>query len=512
MKAVEQNTVAAHTPEVKLFHRDETLTFSISVFGRKNFQNDLDVFEHINQYWESLDMKLQDQIFNTYKDISYAFDNIWGKNELTEFLSDKIQLLMSYHDLDAIQDWLVFRSNIIIPTSFEVDYSSSIDNNTSREKTYTRSDYVQLITLSLCLRTMIPIWGEHIASTRRDTGTTYKEFYSFQLLNKSDIVNSVPMEKLKIYIDHIVGNDKFNPNNTLKGISSEDFGYWLLSLVCIRRLCIGDIRGVDPKSNLITYVYKYIIQKVQNNDNNFENVVKEKRIDDKGSMESENKLSSLERYKIKTNISPGEIVELEFSLRDIHSAVRKLTCMADEELLERSLQTSSVLINERILDPQMILLRWVFKPVISPRGLMYLPLPMIVRALGALEAVLWARGHKYLALIATAHSVSSDKEMIVSPVDSKMRVSKEYSDELDRLYPYTKTSQSKKLGTKSINLAARSIDNVTDNLMMFSWKPTAHPSMVEEVLGSNIRRLPIKPDIKTDLTKLVIDLGNRNWL
>ena len=93
------------------------------------------------------------------------------------------------------------------------------------------------------LRCMIPIWGEYISSTRQETGTRHKEFYAFQLLNNSNISKSVPMVKLCNYVEAIVGPDKYNNVNTLNGISSEDFGYWLLSLVCVRRLCVGDIRG-----------------------------------------------------------------------------------------------------------------------------------------------------------------------------------------------------------------------------------------------------------------------------
>lgn len=513
MKATANVMLSSAAPVVKLEHQGEILTFSISVFGRKGFQKEgYDVFSHINQFWASLPEQEQTDIFEIYRDIQNGLDCNWTNTELSEFLSDKIKVLLDKHNLDLLQDWIMFKSDIVVPSTFDADYSHSIENNTSREKTYTKGDYIKLVTLSLCLRCMIPIWGEHITTIRKDAGTLFKEFYSFQLLNKSNLINSIPIEKLRTYIEHIVGADKYDPNNTLKGISSEDFVYWLLSLVCIRRICVSDIRGIDPTANVITYIYKFIIQKIQNNDNNFENIVKEKTFDDKKSSDSENKISTLERYRIKTNISPGEIVELEYSIRDMHDVASKLTSNLNIDQFNLSLQTSHVLLTERILDPQTILLQWVFKPVISPRGLMYLPKPTIVRALGALEAVLWARGHKYLALLATSHAVISDKEMIISPVDSKMRVSKEYADELDRLYPFTKSVTGKKSVVKVVNRAAKSIDNVTESLMMFSWKPTAADWMLEEVFGKTTRRFPIKPDIKTDLSRLVIELGRRDYL
>lgn len=511
MKAYASVMLASQPPEVKLEHNGEILAFSISVFGRANFSIvGYDVFEQINLYWESLPEIQQTAIFKIYKEVQIGFDSVWHKNDLVEFLTGKVKDLFDIHNLDALNDWVTFRSNVIIPETFTVDYTHSVDNNTSREKTYTRSDYAKLITLSLAMRVVIPIWGEYIANTRQDTGTTFKEFYAFQLLSKSTLAKSIPLEKLKTYIDFIVGDDKYDPNQTLNSLSSEDVSYWLLSLVCIRRLCVGDIRGLDPKANLVTFVYKYIIQKIRNNDSNFENLVKEKVFSDKES-DAENKISTLERYKVKTNLSLGEIVELEFSIRNMFNTAIKLSHSLDHDLYERSQNTSHILNKERLLDPQMTLLRWVFKPVISAKGLMYLPKPLIVQALGALESILWARNHKYLALLATSFAVVSDKEMSVSPVDSKMRVPKELTDELDRLYPFTRTINSKKAGAKEVNLAAKSIDILTDNLTMFSWKSTASESMLEEVFQNNSRRLPIKPDIKIDLTKLVIELGNRSW-
>jgi hypothetical protein len=512
MKAIVNVQISSVRPEVIIEHKQEELRFSISVFARSNFQGGNDVFNQINKYWQSLSDIEQDTIFLIYKEIQFGFDNVWVKAELSEYLSERVKRLLDIHDLESLYTWVTFKSDIIIPKDFDVDYKHSIDNNTSREKTYTRSDYIRLITLGLCLRCMVPVWGEYIPNIRKETGNLFKEFDSFHLLHKSSILESVPMEKLKLYVDNIVGKDKYDPNNTHKGISSEDFGYWLLASICVRRLCIGEISGLDDSANLMTSVYKFIMQKIQNNNNNnFENIVKEKKFDD-NTPDSENKISTLERYKKNTDIAPGEIVELEYSAKDMIGMANRLSCKIEPHRLLRSIETSRVLINERILDPQTTLLRWVFKPIISPKGILYLPKPTIVEALGALEAVLWARGHKYLAILATSRTVILEKEMMVSPLDSKMRIPKEDLAELSRLYPFTKVINNKKLGPKVVNLTADSIDRLTDNLTMFSWKSTADDSMIEEVFGSKSRTFPIKPDIKLDLTRLVIELGNRSWL
>lgn len=510
MKATAHVILSNAPPEVKLEHKGEVLVFSISVFGRDWFQQPYGVFDHINQYWDQLPAARQQHIFNLYKDIDFGFDNINAKNELFDYLTDKATQLIAAHGLEEITNWIAFKSDIIIPPQFEADYAHSIDNNTSREKTYTRGDYARLVGMSVLFRCVLPLWGQYISNTRQDTGNRFKEFRAFQLIHKSELAHCVPMEKLKMYVEHIAGDDKYDPNKTLNGINSEDFGYWLLGLICTRRMCLGDVRGVDPKVNLITIAYKYIIQKIRNEDSDFENAIKEKRFDDK-SPDSENKISTLERYKIKSNISLGEIVELEFSMRSIRAAASRLSYKVDPDILERSLQTSQELMQQRLLDPQITLLRWLFKTVISPRGLMYLPKTQVVQAIGAMEAVLWARGHEYLAVLSSSYPLMSDKEIIVSPVDSKMRVPDDMTEELNRLYPFHRVSTGKKMGDKEVNLTVKAIDTMTDNLMMFSWRPTAHPEMMQKVFGVANRKLPIKPDIKLDLTRLVIELGSRTW-
>jgi len=509
LKASTKALVSTQQPEVKISHGTEELSFYINVFGKKSFNHiDFDVFDFINGYWEQLPITKQDLIFKTYKDIKIAFDTIFVNKDLSEYISDKTKLLLEYHDMEDLKDWLTLKTNIIIPDSFTSEYTHSIDNNTSREKTYTKSDYVKLVTLSTLLRVMIPIWGEYINVIRKDIGNDFKEFYAFQLLNKSDILKSIPMEKLKTYIDHIVANDRTKPTNTINNISSEDYTYWLLALVCIRRLCLGDIKGNDPKTNLITLIYKSIIQRIKGVDNNTEETVRMKLSDDRGSS-LEDKTSTLERYRINMDLSSEDIVELEYSIHDIRNVVNKLSHNVSNEFLFRSISTSKKLEKEILLTPQIMLLSWVLKPIISPRGLLYLNKNKIVEALGAVETLLWVRGHKYLSILVTSYAANGDNTMMISPVDSKTKIEPNLVSQLNELYPMLPSS---KRNSEATNFAIQSIDAFINQLVTHTWKPTVDTSMLIEVFGTEIRKVPILPDIKNHLAKLIIEIGNRNWV
>jgi len=519
MKATAHVHVNSPTPYVKLDHNNEELSFTISFFSRKNFQGESEgTFEHINAYWQQLPEASQSKIFEIYKAIMYGIDNIYIQKELTEYLTDRVAELIAAHDLDAVQYWVQNKSSIVIPEVFDVDYQHSFDNNTSREKTYTRGDYVKLVSLAVLMRCMIPVWGEFISHVRSITGNLFKEFYAFRLLSKSTVVRSAPMEKLRTYVEHIVGEDKYNPNNVHQGISSEDFCPWLTAMICIRRLCVGNVFGNEPRAHLVAFIYKFIIRHIQGTETISENAVRDKRDDDKDSSSFADKVSVLERYKIKGTLSPGEMVELETSMQDIREATSKITYKVDPAMLERSLVTSQELMGKRLVDPQINLLRWVFKSVISPRGLMYIPNHLVVQALGACESILWSLDYKYLAILVSSYPEGTERasDMRISHTDSKMQVPAEMLAELNALYPYTRSIKGKKIDNtrseiKIVNAAVKTISDLADNLRMFSWRPTCHESMLEEVFGVTNRRTPVRPDIKIELSRLVIDLGKRSW-
>lgn len=511
MKITTRTMIATETPEIKIEHLGEHVSFNVSAFGRTSFQK-FDVFEQISAYWDTLSEKKQMDIFNIYKDIYNTFTNIYNRNELTDALTNKVAELMALHSLEEIENWLTYKYHLVIPPRFKNVYEHSIDNNTTRNKTYTSKDYIKLISLSIAIRTMIPIWGEYISLTRKESGTYFKEYYSFELLSKSSLYTSEPMEKLKIYIDSIIGNQKDNAVNILNSISSEDYTHWMLALVTIRRLCISDVRGLDPNANPVTFIYMYIYTMLKMDGDSERGMVRSKKDDNKPASDSEDKISTMEKYKIKSNISLGEIIELEFSMKNYQNVAMKLSSMIDEAVLENAMESSKLLLNQKILDPQMTLLRWIFKPVISPTGILYLSKPTIVRALGILQAVLWTRGHKYLALLATSHIIVSDSVMKIAPIDSIKRIDEASAERLNELYPYVRTIQSKKNDPTIINQAVRSIDSLTDQLTMYSWRPTADESLIKEVFGTTSRMLPIKPTIKTELAKLVIQVAERSWI
>jgi hypothetical protein len=500
-------------PQAIISHKGKRVEFRVSFFNRETFSPEQpDKFLQLNSYWRSLPEHIQDTIFQIYFDIHDSFSTFMNTYEMEEFIKDKIAHLLSYHSLESIKNWMGFgeNTNIVIPSDMKVEYVHDIDKNTSREKTYLRSDYIDLVAFALAIRPVAPIWGHFISMSRARIGNNFKERYAFRLLDKTQIIHTEPVWKLKEYIKSNIGDEEHKADDVLLFISSEEYPYFLFCNVCVKKICIVDISGKSDLS-LIQHLYKFLMQRINEAGGDGTGGVREKNFDESGATDDA-KVSSLERYRIKTNIPPADIEALEYSISNVFNYAGKLSSLMSMEAVTASLNTSSVLNNHRISTAQMILLRWIMAPVIPPKGLLYLSKPNIVKALGVAEAVLWARGHKYLALVAGLYPIESESTFHITSVGAKEQTPKDLKDRIEEIFKFSQVPSNRRNGPSTKNLVFESIESVIESLSAGAYRMSSADWMIEEVFGAKIKKFQIKPDIRTDLAKLVIEIGENSWI
>lgn len=488
-----------------------------SIYGRDSFST-VDIYNYVNQYLSSLPADKQRAIYDCYKAIRYTLDNENSHRDLLDSVKQSIAEIHTLIPLESINMWIKLSSDIRVPNGFDDKYFEDINSNKSTDKTYLKSDYIYLMAFSLGFRMMIPIWGEHMNLIRKDIGTEFKEYNSFQLLSKSPYIDSEPYTKLLSYIKSTITQAEYNDYNILvNSISTEDFAYYIFCLTCVRRVPFLDIKflGEDPKNddlNALTYIYKFIKQRVKGHSDP-KKVVRSKD-NEGGDANEDNKISVLEKYKIKTDISLEDIVELEYSVQNLSNIVNILTVAPEApDMLKRSLETSSVLLHSKIPDASIRLLQWTFKPVISPRGIMYLSKITLVKLLAALETVLWCRGHRYLSLLATCRREVTDDYVQVVSIDNRNRVPEEYIIELEKLYPFSRVYKATRNTKLSSNYITDTIDSYITTASSDILKMTADEKLIKEVFGNNnSRRFIIQQDMKIQLAKLFIEIGKRSWV
>jgi hypothetical protein len=496
-----------------LSHNGEEIEWNIALFDKTKFSEGHDIaslFDQINGFWAHLPVSAQTDIFETYKEIKYAFENVWVFEDLTQMLYDLVAKLMNAHDLHAIHHWINFYSDLAWPIDLKETYIDSYENPGTRERTYLKDEYKWLITMAVALRAMVPIWGEFISKTKSDVSTTYKEFYAYRLLAKANINTSEPMERLRVYVERSIPNDKSNSSAVLGGVSSEDFPIWILGLVLVRKLCIGDVRGINPNSSLIAFVYKYISQKVKSLDNSFIGLVKEKITDGQG-QDGENNLSKLEGYKAKEEIPAGDVAIIAYYVSEIENMARHICPDIDLDLIRQSEESVKVLSNSVITEPQIILMRWVLKKAIPPQGLLHINKPLCLKAMAATQAILWHKGFYELAgLVSAAENTNSEGVSFLNGNESRARVSKEQVDILNTLFPYMRKPLGKRKVVGKKNPAIEAIDILANLFSEYSWRLTSPQALVEKITGNKaVRSYSVPHGIKVMFADLIISFSKK---
>lgn len=501
-------------PEVIVSHKGMSYGFSVNSFSRKPFQRGFDVFDEINRFWGGLPISQQDAIFAIYRDVYEGFDQILSKDDLYDHLQRCIQRLIDFHPMTRLESWLSRDPSMQVPPDMKPSFEEDIDSNNTRDKTYLAYDYVKLRTLSMFLRTMVPIWGEYINSIRKDTGMEMKEYTALQLLEGTEILKCEAIQKLTVYIDGITASKKKDTAKILSGVSTEDTPYLLLALVLIRTVCTEDLRGITTgersDTHLVKKVFKFLLQRLHNASES-DSTIKVKPTDRSSNESITARRSILESYRKRTEISMGDVAELEKAASQTEAIALALEPGINLDDVRASIASASMLSGQPVTDPQKALLSWVMKRQISPRGILYPEPRLIISLLGVLEAVLWHRGFRYLACLATCHPIVGREEMVISPVDSRGQLPVELKDKIIDLYPYVFSYSRRKseVGTPEPHSVLNDIDLVVDSLLSNAWRSTAREERIRAVFGEMQRKFPIRPDIKTDLARLIIDIENR---
>lgn len=497
--------------DVTVSHRGHQIAFLGNVFGRKSLCDaGFDVFQQINEYWATLPMAKQDQIFEVYKEVDSAFELVGDNDTVYSVLNNCIKKLLALHPLEALEFFLATHPAICVPETVKELPPDPTENMFTSEKTYTRRDYFPLLALSLFLRTVLPIWGQYIDTVRRSSEMNRKEFIAMQLLNGTGLLESPAMNRLRVYINAAVSSDDIDYAKTLDCFSSEDIGFLYLAMVCVKRICLADLRGTDNRTQIIATIFKFMAQKTFNPPDSNITIKREEGRGGAGG-EDTGKHSIMESYRKRTTLSLAEIAEMEYALSDYVSIALRLEPSLTIDGINTSVASSQVLMNEPLTDVQIILAGWLIKDQITPHSLYYVAKPFVVNLLGALEAVLWKWGYEYLAIVLTSQAIVDVEEVTVGNISSREQIEESLVQEIRQYYPFEWTSMRKGTLVQQSHPVIHAIDHVVDYLVFNAYRATATEEKLIAVFGEHRRKVAIFSDIKNILAKLIVQIEKRNY-
>ncbi len=489
---------------------DVTTTYSRTQNSGKDKDEEIDtttLFAEINAYWASLSQDRQAGIFETYQSIYQIFEADYQLETATSKLRQKVAVLYSYMPLAEIQHFLNFHADIQYPSSVRESLEST-GNGSRAERTYLRTDYFGLVSLAVALRPMIPIWGQFIEHSRRELGNNYKEYMAFGLLKDTALARCNEFERLREFIQvsiasQTTGDKTFTP--VLGGLGTEELPVWLMAMTAVRRLASATVSGPGDSVNLIAKVHYYVDSKMKSLDRDFGRQFGGKVSEKKqtGSSDGEN-TSHVEMYKIKPDISDGDIVSLNVYAMDAYRLLAARDPSVPLEKLEACLAITRKMQQIDIASHQLWLVKWAMHPTMPARGIDVITIEPLLNCMAVAQAILWHWGFFDLAAMVTATPQLTADDMLIGVSENRSRIPKENLAWMEANYIHRLQVRKGTQAPRQTNVAARAVDKLSDVLTRSEWILNAPPALMNLTSRAGTSRtLSAPPDLKIQLSTLL---------
>ena len=490
-------------------HRGKRLTWNIRTYRTLPIGDETTL--DINNFWASLPMSTQDEIFALYEDMYEALETYENPKQLDEYLIKKVAALFKLHPYDKIMEYYHGKAKIKLPLNLKDRY---LPNDDVPDLTYLRKEYHELMGLSILLKIMIPIWGTYIVWISSIAGTNFKEYRAAGLLKEAGLEKTAGYARLVRYISTYWDGymQEHSGAAILAGLGGSEVPSWLLGNVLIRHVATTQLiqqsnPAIPPIS--ISAIYNYIDHLVKTMDKLFGGKITEKGLDGNSSGDDDN-TSVAENYKIKQEISEGIIVTHEVQLTRLHENIlTRLAPDADVKQL-RALKRKT---KEHFKDGfyptsfSKALCKWVLDPVVTAGILDYVNYDAIISAHEITYTLLKHWGFDRIALLIFGRESQGN----IAANVMRQQITDQQLEVLNQIYPHTpNTNLKRKPSKRDSNVAVVGIRYVINPLYSTWWEIA--PWEDEEQYASygiKNRIMGMPADIETLLADLIIHLKTK---
>lgn len=400
------------------------------------------MFDEINAYIETLDFVTQHAIFKIYSDIRALRDDILvipfstQQRETTTYVKDLYNLL----DLDRLAKFILRDNYIARPANLLArDSAEAREANLNENINYYMEDYDGLIVLVLALRPMVPIWGEYIVINKTATGPKHVDHQAFLLLRETPLYYTEYMDRLRSYIDEIRGSNSnqhrelADDAGALEGISSESLTEYLLAKLLVKRVAITSIHATANVS-IISNIFGNLRHNISEAIRFFRLSPK---YDESTSSIDKKETSMIEKYKIASRLTHGDIQFIKTAARNPIGLLTQLDPSIPQELLGESLMVNNR--NDFTIEEHCKLLtQWTLYHIFPPMGVYELNRNEFINLISVAQAALVYWEIYDLAAIIAA---SRDDNTFNATSTTRSGIDERLLEKLDRIYPYRKSSK-----------------------------------------------------------------------
>lgn len=491
-------------------HGKETITWDASKFIKTKIRNPNGFFAPLNRYIQTLSGDQQDALFNCYKSIYEAFEQMGGGHLRMRKIHQGVKQLYRIIPWGDFSKWCHANGVVLVPADVPPSFEQTRQHGATLEKTYDQPQYWDLAVLSLYLKFSLPAVAWGMAESDAKVGTTLKELKTFHIFKESCVPKLNPVERLRVYIAAHLDRYSMPISAVLGCLSSAELPAHFLSRTLIRKvmLCEND-------DNVIKMVHSFIIQQLDAMDkgNGFEGAVREKN--NRGGKSEEDNASVAENYKVRQMISDGDLETLVYYSQQLKTMALKVDHTIDPSLLDTCLDN----LNNRPLVPseihQKTLAQWVLGSSMSARGMASLNRASLLRDIAVAQALLWHWGFHEIALLMT---VERSREQSIGFVPkTRTNLSPTWHHEFAKRYPLYQEPTTRSRDVRHQNVAYMAIEGPNTNnpnrvglaslILQSEWIVHGPQALVDQIDGvANGEYWVAPPDIRNQLAKLICHL------
>ena len=517
---------AART-NVFVTYGNENVRFSMNYYKRNKHRteqgNNISPFYEFNEWLKTKPRQWQENVYQHYKRIRNIIDEENDVEVMLSKLNEAAVQLYSNVNLDEIESWVKLpTSPCNVPTKPTTSYENTRKN--PRETTYVYSDYLGLVVYSIALRFVAPIWGDIDSRLYSQYGKDYKEIYAKEILHKTCLDGCVAENRLREFM--INAKVQVDTNTVLmSGLSEDDFYNYMLAIIILRRLSLGDVSGSDNTYRLIINIYYYFQTKIKqvarSYGSNTDSVkFKKNPVEDKKTNSDSNSQSVYDVGFSRSKISTDDKVFLEFAAKDHDRIIQIVEPELPKELYWEAIDAIRVNFNidnlsgireymKPIQEIQLNIVKWVLDEAINPVIYDYLDLETVIDLLGLTSAILWHRGYYEFAALVSAIAINTNSDDFFIAPTYRRNIDSHLSNRLNKTYCLGGTTKSEKRNMTALGC----IELFEKGISPFNWYLTLPDKWANsgKIINKD-NRLITQSDIRVRIAELMLDIANRQKL
>lgn len=523
MKLVVTGIQGAGFTEVTAEHGTKKLSFATKVYSKVKLAEQQRVFKEINSYWEFLGPVPQQNIWESYEKIHEILNMSLDSGRVAMSLRHYIREMYTHMPMNGMRRWLATMGNLFIPVEIEKQITAESRYN-KKDQTYLEHEYINLATVSLAIRPMIPVFGEYLESSSESDHN--KETEVLGLLYDCEVANwpqnevgphgeevDTAFDKLAGYVQFCVEDEPTTLARLWRQMSTVEVPIHLRSKVLVRRLTIVPLDDITSFS-IVANTYRYVRSIINPAERTTAERVNEKKPESGG--DEDEKTSFLEAHKTKHRVQPGDIEAFNLDANDHVKLTQRVDPTMDMKKLQQCMRAINQVSNMPINPHQVKIAQWVMARAFPAKAFYHINKVAVNKLLAQAQAVLWHWGFLDIAVFMQVELMKqgeSGSQFQLGSTRTNSRIPNRFKDELNELFPHQKAPQYTNAGvpTRTENMAGTAISTATASIHASNWVYRG-PDELWKAAGqvTSNKVLVIPQTIKATLTELVLHLGRIN--